>query len=253
MPLDSFNPIFSTMDINCDMGESYGRFRVGNDAALMPYISSCNLACGFHGGDPLTLKQTIQLANECKVSIGAHPSFPDLQGFGRRRMEMKLADFEALMQYQLYAVAGMVHAEAQQPLHHVKPHGALYHFLSTEKAYALALMQIMHQWDAELILYGAAHSDMYLWAAEAQVPFWAEAFMDRRYEADGTLRSRQFPDAVITDPQEAVDQALRIIHEQKVRTVSGELIDINAQTLCIHGDNESAPTILKLLSSFLQV
>ncbi|MEL6132135.1 MAG: 5-oxoprolinase subunit PxpA [Bacteroidota bacterium] len=239
------------MDINCDMGESYGRFRIGNDASLMPHITSCNIACGFHGGDPLTIKQTVNLARDHQVWIGAHPSFPDLQGFGRRKMEIGLADFKALMQYQLYVLSGMAKAEGKTTLHHVKPHGALYHFLSQEKHYAIALMQIMQDWDDQLILYGAAHTPLSTWAAEMNVPFWAEAFMDRRYEADGTLRARKYADAVLTDPQEAVEQALQIIEEQKVRTQTGEWIDIEAQTLCIHGDNASAQSILQLLQQSL--
>lgn len=237
------------MDINCDMGESYGQFKVGNDQALFPYISSCNIACGFHGGDPLTIQQTIQQALLHKVNIGAHPSYPDLAGFGRRKMSLSTAELCANILYQVAAIKGMVESMGGQ-LAHIKPHGALYHQLSSDKAAALSVFNTIQSINPQLPLIGMAGSPLEQWAQESKIPFIAEAFADRRYIAPNQLMPRQQKGAVIQDPTEAVAQVQGILEQQKINTPNGSY-PMRAQSICIHGDNPAALAILKALHKVL--
>lgn len=239
------------IDINCDMGESYGNFKVGNDQAIFPYITSCNIACGFHGGDPLHMEKTIQRALAYGLQIGAHPSYPDLAGFGRRKMQIKPDELKALLKYQIGALKGMVESYGGQ-LTYVKPHGALYNTAAHQRTEALAIIQAVQEMDSALYLMGLAGSPLAQLATEQQISFVAEAFADRKYMADGSLRSRSEVGAVIESPAEAAQQVVDIVTRQSVDTYEGESYPIAAQSICIHGDNPAATAILQKIDEALE-
>lgn len=233
------------MDINCDMGESYGRFTVGQDETLFPYITSCSIACGFHGGDPLTIQKTIQAALKHKVRIGAHPSYPDLVGFGRRNMSLSSTELKASVLYQIAALKGMVESLGGT-LSYVKPHGALYNTIAQNQAEAFAVIDAIQLLDPQLALMGLANSPLEEWATEKGIQFIPEAFADRSYNRDGYLMDRREANALITTPSKALQQVTYIIKENKVVTSKG-FFSIRAKSICIHGDNPMALDILKLL------
>lgn len=238
------------IDINCDMGESYGRFKIGNDDTIFPYITSCNIACGFHGGDPLTIENTIKKAIKYGVRIGGHPSFPDLSGFGRRYMEMRGEELKALVKYQIGALKSMTESEGGE-LSYVKPHGALYNMAAKNISVAMCIGQAISEIDNNLKLMGMAGSEMEEAAKKNKLKFVAEAFADRRYEPDGELMSRNKEGAVISDAEEAAEQMLSMVKNKSVETSSGGLILIHAQSFCIHGDNPNAVNILKKINEKL--
>ncbi|RMG76868.1 MAG: LamB/YcsF family protein [Bacteroidetes bacterium] len=238
------------IDINCDMGESYGAFRVGNDEAIMPFITSASIACGFHGGDPVHIEKTIRMALERGVRIGAHPSYPDLQGFGRRPMNLSAGDLRAFLRYQIAALKGMTESLGGQ-LAYVKPHGALYNAAATDPQTARVVAETVRDMGGGLSLMGLAGSVVAGVAAETDVPFIGEAFADRRYEASGQLRSRALPDAVISEPEQAAGQVLSCVQKHKVVSYAGTEISVNAQSMCIHGDNPAAVEILKSIDRAL--
>ncbi len=240
----------TSIDINCDMGESYGNFEVGNDAALLPYISTCSIACGFHGGDPLHIEKTLKSALQYPVSIGAHPAYPDLQGFGRRYMQLSTEELTATVKYQVAALKGMTESLGGK-ISYVKPHGALYNTIAIQKEEAKAVINALQSIDSQLALMGLAGSKLEKWAKEMQIEFIAEAFIDRVYEADGSLRSRSKVGAVIHTPEIATAQVLSILQHQKVSTYIGEEIPLKAQSFCIHGDNPAALSILMHLEKEL--
>lgn len=239
------------IDLNCDMGESYGRFKIGNDALVLQYISSCNIACGYHGGDPLTIMQTIELALKNEVKIGAHPGFPDLQGFGRRPMKIPEAELMAIIQYQVAALKGMTEA-AGGYLHHVKPHGALYNMAAKDKSIAAVIVKAVSSIDKELILYGPPMSSLAKQASDLGITFKNEVFADRNYNEDLSLVNRAEQDALITDMKSMFHHIHRMLVEGKVKTLSGVLKDINAQTICIHGDKPEAGEVARYLSESLK-
>lgn len=239
------------IDINCDMGESYGRFTIGNDALLFPYITSCNIACGFHGGDPLHIEHTLKKALEHDVRIGAHPSYPDLMGFGRRKITMGKAELKAIIKYQIAALKGMTESLGGQ-LRYVKPHGALYNEAVRSEAEALTVIEAVREIDPGLALMGLAGSRLENLAVQCGMDFIPEAFADRRYASDGGLVPRSEENPVITDPDMAVKQAMDIILHQKADTLYGETISVKARSICIHGDNEAALIILKTLNQHLE-
>ena len=234
------------MDINCDMGESYGHFKVGNDEAIFPYIDSCNIACGFHGGDPVHIEATIKKAIAHNVRIGAHPAYPDLAGFGRRKMQVPAHELKAILKYQIAALKGMTESLGGQ-LAYVKPHGALYNTAASSLKETEVIIEAIRAIDPQLALMGLAGSVMETVAKEQQIPFIAEAFADRQYTADGRLQSRQIAGAVIHDPQQSAAQVLSIIQKQQVISVSNTIVPIVAQSVCIHGDNPAAVEILKAI------
>ena len=240
-----------SIDINCDMGESYGHFRVGNDAAIFPYISSSNIACGFHGGDPYHIEKTIQLALEHKVRIGAHPGYPDLAGFGRRKMELPLAELKAIVKYQVSALKGMTESLGGS-LAYVKPHGALYGTAAKDEAIALTIIEAIREIDESLAFMGLAGSIMEEKAKELDRPFIAEAFADRAYREDGKLMSRSLNGAVIHDADKAVKQVLDLVQKEAVVTADGPTINVKAHSICIHGDNPGAVTILQAIEAAFQ-
>ncbi|NMM47214.1 LamB/YcsF family protein [Marinigracilibium pacificum] len=232
-----------SIDINCDMGESYGNFKIGNDLELMPFISSCNVACGFHGGDPLTIENTILRAKEFGLAIGAHPSYPDLSGFGRRKMIIDSEELKAIVKYQISALAGMCNSLGAK-LKHVKPHGALYNAAASDRNIAWTIGKAMLELDSSLILVGLYGSQMQEIAEELNIKFISEAFIDRAYDKGGKLLSRNVSGAVHTNPEIAAKQALEIVLNGKVDIQDKEVIQIECDTLCIHGDNPAAKEIL---------
>ena len=220
------------IDLNCDLGESFGNYSLGNDAAIMPFITSANIACGFHAGDPLVMQNTIRLAKQHGVAIGAHPGWPDLQGFGRREMNVSPAEAEALVLYQIGALAAFAKAEGVE-LRHVKPHGELYNQAATDAALAEAVARAVKRFSVDLVLVGLAGSGLLDAGRAIGLRVAGEAFPDRGYNPDGTLMSRKLPGALLTDPQEVADNALRLAREG-IRF--GERV-VFPDTLCLHGDH----------------
>lgn len=223
------------IDINCDMGESFGRYELGNDASIMPHITSANIACGLHAGDPVVMRRTVQLAKEHGVGIGAHPGWPDLQGFGRREMMFRADEAEALVLYQISALAGIAGAEGVQ-LRHVKPHGALYNQATRDRALAAAIARAIRSSNKDVILVGLAGSLLVEAGLEAGLRVANEGFPDRRYNTDGTLVSRRQADAVIESPDEVAAHAVRLAQEGI--DFGGRRAQV--ETLCLHGDHPQA-------------
>ncbi|MEM6321304.1 MAG: 5-oxoprolinase subunit PxpA [Bacteroidota bacterium] len=240
------------IDLNCDMGESYGNYHIGNDDVILPYITSANVACGFHGGDPLHIETTIKKALQHGVQIGAHPGFPDLQGFGRRRMSVPADELRAIVKYQIAAVKGITESLGGQ-LAYVKPHGALYNAAADDATIAESIAQAVREVDEKLALMGLADSQIVRAAATKEgLRFIAEAFADRKYTPQGRLQSRQIAGSVHHDPQIAAQQVVSIAHQQRVKTSENTFISIQAQSICIHGDNPSIKTILQTINALLE-
>lgn len=240
-----------TIDINSDLGESFGVWRMGNDAALLAIVSSANIACGFHGGDPDIMRGTVAMALEHDVAIGAHVSLPDLQGFGRREMAVTPNEAYALTLYQIGALHGFAQAAGTR-LNHVKPHGALYNMAAHDAKLAAAIARAVHDFDPALRLFGLANSALIDAGKALGMPVVAEAFADRRYRADGSLQSRREPDAVIQESDEAIAQAMTMAREGHVRAVDGNIIALQVDTLCVHGDGAHAVDFARQLRAALE-
>jgi UPF0271 protein len=230
------------IDLNCDMGESYGAWKMGADAEVMPFISSANIACGFHGGDPATIRKTVRLAVEHGVAIGAHPSLPDLQGFGRRPMKISPQDMYDLVVYQAGAVEAFARAAGAR-LHHVKCHGALYNMAANDEGLSEAMVRAAR--DLGAMLYVLSNSKNHEIAKKAGVPVAGEVFADRGYSDDGTLAPRGRPGGMIEDAAKAVKQALAMVEEGYVTSLSGKRVAVAADTLCLHGDQPGAALFAK--------
>jgi UPF0271 protein len=228
-----------TIDLNCDMGESFGAWTMGNDASLMDHVTSVNIACGFHAGDPTTIRKTIETAIEKGVSIGAHPGFPDLQGFGRRNMSLSATEVFDIVLYQVAALKGVCEASGAR-LHHVKPHGALYNQASKDPELSRAIAGAVMAIDPGLIFYGGSGTALISEANECGLRTASEFFADRTYQPDGSLTSRSQPGALINDPKKAVAQALQMVRSGTVTSLTGQTIDITADTICLHGDGAHA-------------
>lgn len=249
-PMESSPRPMKQIDINCDMGESYGAGIVGNDEALMPLVSSANIACGFHGGDPTVMHRTVTLALKHGVSIGAHPSYPDLQGFGRRNMQMSAQEIYDLILYQAGALEAFARA-AGGALHHLKPHGALYNHAAKDAETATAIAHALHYFNKDLFLYGPAGSEIQKAALGLGLGFCAEAFADRTYRADGSLTPRTEPGALIRDVVQALKQVETMIDQQAVMATDGVLVQMPAETICIHGDGLHAEEFAKAIRKSL--
>ena len=234
-----------TIDLNCDMGESYGAWKMGNDAEVMRYITSANIACGFHGGDPATIRKTVALALERGVAIGAHPSLPDRQGFGRRVMQIKPQEMYDLVVYQAGAVEAFARAAGAR-LHHVKCHGALYNMAATDEALSEAMVRAVKDLGGTM-LYALSGSKTHETAKTAGVRVAGEVFADRGYADDGTLAPRDLPGGLIEDPAQAVKQALAMIEQGYVTSLSGRRVPVAADTLCLHGDQPGAVAFARAL------
>ena len=240
-----------SVDLNCDMGESFGPWTLGSDAALMPFITSANIACGFHAGDPAVMKRTVRLALRHSVAIGAHPGLPDLVGFGRRNMDISAEEAFDITVYQLGALAAIVRAEGGA-LHHLKPHGALYNMAATNAALAEAIAEATYKVQPELTLYGLAGSELTKAGEKIGLRTAHEVFADRTYQANATLTPRRQPDAMITDANAAIAQVLRMVQSGSVRTQQGTDVAIRADTVCLHGDGAHALEFAQRLSAALR-
>jgi UPF0271 protein len=227
------------IDLNCDMGESFGAWRMGADTDVLAHVSSANIACGFHAGDPLTMRATVAAAIAHSVAIGAHPSLPDLQGFGRREMRISNNEAYALIIYQVGALAAFAQAAGTR-LVHVKPHGALYNMAARDVALADAIASAVRDVDDRLILVGLADSELPRAGERAGLHVAHEAFADRRYKADGSLAPRSLSGAVIDEADAAVAQALAIALDSNVTSLDGTSLRIRADTICVHGDRADA-------------
>ena len=244
-------PPIPTVDLNCDMGESFGAWHLGHDAAIMPFITSANIACGFHAGDPAVMKRTVRLALRHSVAIGAHPGLPDLVGFGRRNMDISAEEAFDITVYQLGALAAIVQAEGGA-LHHLKPHGALYNMAATNAALAEALAEAVYKVQPELTLYGLAGSELTKAGEKLGLRTAHEVFADRTYQADGTLTPRRQPDALLTDAAAATAQVLRLVTEGRVRSQQGPDVALRADTVCLHGDGAHALEFAQQLNQALR-
>jgi len=239
------------IDLNADLGESFGAWRMGDDAGVMPWITSANIACGFHAGDPATMHATVTMCVEHGVAIGAHPSLPDLPGFGRREMKVTPNEVYAQMLYQVGALHAITRAAGTQ-LHHVKPHGALYNMAARDRALADAIANAARDFDHRLVLVGLAGSALVEAGRDAGLPVQREGFCDRRYNVDGSLTPRSEPGAVIEDIDETVAQAVSIATRGKALTVDGKTVRIDADTLCVHGDRPAAAMFAERLRCALE-
>lgn len=239
------------VDLNCDLGESFGAYRMGKDEEILAFISSANIACGYHAGDPSTMRHTVQMALEKGVAIGAHPGLPDLIGFGRRTMDISPREAHDMVLYQMGALHAFVKAQGGI-MHHVKPHGALYNMAAQNDSLAEAIAEAVYSLDTELILYGLSGSRLVKAAEKIGLRSAHEVFADRTYQNDGSLTSRRQPNAVLTDTDEAVSQVIRMVKEGKVASQQGTDVMMKADTVCIHGDGVHALSFAKQIRSQLE-
>lgn len=238
------------VDLNCDMGESFGVYSLGNDAAIMPYITSANVACGFHAGDPTVMRKTIGLAKEHGVNVGAHPGYPDLLGFGRRAMGLTPDEVYDITVYQLGAFLGVAHALKAQATH-VKIHGSLYNAAAVDIKLASALARAVRAVDSSLIFVGLAGSKMIEAAATEGLEVAHEVFADRAYQADGNLVPRSNPLAVHKSTRAAVEQVLSMVTNGYVTALTGEKVAIQADSICLHGDGANAAEFAQAIKNAL--
>ena len=227
------------IDLNCDLGESFGAYTIGMDDKVIPLISSCNIACGYHASDPLVMKKTVEMAAKAGIGIGAHPGFPDLMGFGRRNMNVSPAEASAYVTYQLGALYAFARS-AGVKLQHVKPHGALYNMAGKNYDLALAIAKAVQAFDPSLILMGLAGSQSVKAAQDIGLPVANEVFADRAYMPDGSLMPRTMEGAVIHDEKLAISRVVRMVMEHKVTACDGTDIEIIPDSVCVHGDNVKA-------------
>lgn len=227
------------IDLNCDLGESFGAYRMGRDDEVIEYISSANVGCGFHAGDPCEMDRIVKLAKQKNVSVGAHPGFPDLMGFGRRDMKITPAEAKAYLKYQIGALNAFCVSNGTK-LAHVKPHGALYNMAAKDMNLALALAEAVYEVDPQLIFLGLSGSKMLEAAKQVGLPYASEVFADRAYNADGSLVARGTPGAVIHDVDECVRRIVGMVKNNVVTAITGEEIQLKPQSICVHGDNAEA-------------
>lgn len=227
------------IDLNCDMGESFGNYKIGMDAEVTAHISSANVACGFHASDPVVMEQTVAACKKAGVAVGAHPGFPDLVGFGRRNMKVSAKELKAMVIYQIGALQAFCKAEGV-PLQHVKPHGAMYNMAGKDPVIADAICEGIREVDPSLILLGLSGSELIEAAKRAGIPYAREVFADRAYEEDGSLVARSKEGAVITDEDEAIRRVISMVKEHKVTAITGKEIEVVPDSICLHGDNPKA-------------
>lgn len=238
------------IDLNCDMGESYGVYNLGYDEEAMPYVTSINVACGFHASDPMNMLKTVRLARKYGVAVGAHPSFPDLVGFGRRVMAASLEEIQADVTYQIGALWGFCQAEGVR-MQHVKVHGALYNVAEKDAAVSTAIAEAIKAIDPSLYMLCLANSAMVEGAKAAGVKYVEEAFADRAYTAQGTLVSRKQAGAVIHDVEEVAARVLDMVKQGAVTAIDGARVPIAAQTVCVHGDTPGAVAMIRKIRETL--
>jgi len=241
----------TSIDLNCDMGESFGAYTIGADQAVMASITSANVACGYHGGDPNVMRRTVRLAREAGVAVGAHPGFPDLVGFGRREMRMAAQDVEDMVLYQIGALAAIAKSEGVR-LSHVKPHGALYNMAVTDKALAAAIGRAVVAFDPALIFFALPGSELARAANGLGLHVAHEGFADRAYEPDGSLTPRSRTNAVIHDIDTVVARALRMVTDGVVFASDGSRLEMRVDTICTHGDTPGAQSLTRAIRAGLQ-
>lgn len=240
-----------TVNLNADLGESFGAWHMGNDESLLPLIGSANIACGFHAGDPVVMRETVRLALANGVSLGAHPSFPDLPGFGRRAMQMSPRELEATILYQVGALQAMAAAEGGR-VTHVKPHGALNNMACADEAMAATVARAVRALDRELILLAPAHSALERAGEVAGLRVRREVFADRTYQGDGQLTPRSVPGSVLHEAQDCVDQVLRMLEAGGVVSTDGRLLHTPIDSICVHGDGPAAVATARRIQIALQ-
>jgi len=234
------------IDLNADIGESYGVYKIGADEQILEYITSANIACGFHAGDPSIMRRTVHMALEKGVAIGAHPGFPDLHGFGRRFMQLSPEEVYDLTVYQIGALQAFAQAEGGR-LHHVKPHGALYNIAAADSELADSICRAIYDVDQKLILYGLSGSELIKSGQRIGLKVANEAYSDRHYHSDGSLVSRSDGRSMIKNADDAADRLLKMIQSGKVTSVEGDEIPVAIDTVCLHGDNQDALTFAQTL------
>lgn len=235
------------VDLNSDLGEAFSIYKMGLDEEILKYISSANIACGFHAGDPMVMDKTLSLAKENNVSIGAHPSFPDLLGFGRREMKISFSEAKNYTLYQLGALFAFAKSKKLK-ISHLKAHGAFYNMAAKDENLALALCEAIASFDENIILLGLSSSLMCECAKKKGLRYANEVFADRAYNDDGSLVSRSIKGSVIEDEKEAINRVLKMIKESKLKSINGKEIDIKADSICVHGDNAKALDFVKNIS-----
>ena len=239
------------VDLNCDLGESFGNYTLGLDQEILPFVTSVNIACGFHAGDPAVMHKTVELALENNVAIGAHPGLPDLNGFGRRVMDITAREAYDMVLYQVGALQAFVKA-AGGILQHVKPHGALYNMAAKNKFLAEGIAEAIYKLEPELILFGLSGSESIKAGERIGLRTASEVFVDRTYQSDGFLTPRQQMDAMITNEEDSIEQVLGMVTNGSVLSRQGSLVELKADTICIHGDGEKAVLFAKKIKESLR-
>ena len=238
------------IDLNSDLGESFGDYTIGNDEALLPYVTSVNVACGWHAGDPMVMDRTVALAKERGIGVGAHPGYPDLMGFGRRKMALRPEEITNYIKYQVGALMAFTKSHGLR-LQHVKTHGALGNLSMVDRETARAVCQAVRELDEDLLLYSHSGAVLIDVAREYGIPTVSEVYGDRGYTDDGMLAPRSMPGAMIHDVDQAVERSLRMIREGTVVSVTGKIIPVRADSLCVHGDTPQALAFLRKISEAL--
>ena len=239
------------VDLNCDLGESFGRYTLGMDERILPFITSANVACGYHASDPVVMVKTVSMAEKAGVSVGAHPGFPDLMGFGRRNMAVTPEEAYAYVLYQLGSLDGFCRSAGIR-LQHVKPHGALYNMAAKDYALSKGICQAVKDFDPNLIVLALSGGELARAARDMGLGTALEVFADRAYEEDGTLVGRGRPGAMITDEEQAIARVIRMVKEGTVTAVSGKDIPIQADSVCVHGDGEKALAFVERIREALK-
>ncbi len=234
------------IDLNSDLGESYGRYILGNDEKLIPLITSANAACGFHAGDPAIMRRTAGMIKEAGIGAGAHPGFNDLQGFGRRNIVLSREELYSCVLYQLGALDAFLRAEGVRMVH-VKPHGAMYNMAAKDRSMADTICEAVYDYCPDLVVLAQESGELYRAAKARGLRAAAEVYADRAYQEDGTLVPRSLPGSMIEDPQEALHRVIRMIKEGKVTTITGKDIPVKADSVCVHGDGEHALAFVRAI------
>lgn len=240
------------IDLNCDLGESFGAYTIGNDEKIIPFISSANIGCGFHGGDPLVMEKTVKLCADHHTAVGAHPGYLDLMGFGRRNMTISLEEAKAYTKYQIGALMGFCFQYGIK-IQHVKPHGALYNMAAADYSLAKAIAEAVYEIDKDMILMGLSGSQLIKAAEDTGLRAASEVFADRAYNRDGSLVSRKIEGSVIHSVEECLSRIMKMVNEGKVTAITGEEIDIKADTICVHGDTPEALEFVKAIRKGLEL
>ena len=234
------------VDLNSDLGEAYGPYTMGRDKEIIALISSANIGCGWHGGDPVVMDETVRECKANAVAVGAHPGFPDLMGFGRRNMTLSPAEAKAYVKYQLGALQAFAISHGV-PVRHFKPHGAMYNMAAVDKTLAAALAQAVYEVDRKIIFLGLANSCMISAARECGLAVASEVFADRAYTAQGTLVPRSQSGAMIHDTELCISRVVRMVKENKVQAITGEDIDLKPDSICVHGDTAQALEFIRAI------